>query len=143
MKMWCGSGVSKITYEKVVDECEDQKRLIKDLEAKVKDLEYHLDRVKSNIYFDKFKYNENDLVPDRRCYIPNGVNLRRIVVINGSWEVVMEEEGRFQTPDVFKEYKKTLGTDRVSKKELFKYMRDKLYIMEQGGSYDDTQGFKI
>jgi hypothetical protein len=140
--MWCGSGVSKSIYQEVVDENEDQKKIIKDLEAKVKDLEYQLDRVKSNIYFDKFRYTENDLVPDRRCYIPNGVNLRRIVVINGSWEVVMEEEGRFQTPDGFKEYKKTLGTSRVSKEELFKYMKDKLYIMEQGG-YDDTTGFKV
>lgn len=139
--MWCGS-VSKIEYEKVVEENIDLQALVKELKSKIKDLEYQLDKVKSNIYFDKFKYSENDIVPDKRCFIPNEKDLRRIVIINGSWEVVREFEGKFDTPEVFVEYKKKLNKDKLSKKELFDYMKDKLYIMEQGGT-DDFTGVKI
>jgi hypothetical protein len=141
--MWFGDHELKRDFIEISEENKCLKEEVKKLKDRVIDLEYDLNKAKNSIYFDKFKYTENDLVSDRRCYVPNDQNLRRIVVIGESWEVVKEEKGKFETPDMFQEYKKKLGTDKVSKAQLFEYLKDKTYIMEQGGYHDDTTGFKI
>jgi hypothetical protein len=141
--MWFGNSELERDFAEKVQENKDLKDEIKKLKDKITDLEYDLNKAKNSVYFDKFKYTEKDLVPNRRCYIPHDQNLRRIVMIGESWEVVMEDKGKFQTPDVFLEYKKKLGTDKVSRAQLFEYMKDKIYVMEQGGYSDDPTGIKV
>jgi predicted nuclease with TOPRIM domain len=100
------------------------------LRKKIEDLEHELEVLKRSVYFDKFKYSVNDIVHDRQCLVPDD-SLRRIVHINGSWEVVMEGSKGYVTPDRFREYKRELKVDKLSKEQLFNYLLDKSYVMDR------------
>lgn len=126
-----GSSEDKYEIDRLNGEVKNQMAEIISLRQKIEDLKGELETLRNSIYFDKFKYSVDDVVHDRQCFVPDDT-LRRIVHINGSWEVVMEGKHSYITPDRFREYKRELKVDKVSKEQLFTYLKDKSYIMDRG-----------
>jgi hypothetical protein len=126
-----GSSQDKLEVDRLSGELKNKQADMLAMSRKIEELESELERTKKSIYFDKFKYTVDDIVHDRQCLVPDD-SLRRIVHINGSWEVVMEGKHSYITPDKFREYKRELKVDKVSKEQLFNYLLDKSYIMDRG-----------